>query len=459
MLGAAAAAVPDPRDPATVSSPVLSCDRAGGSSKLGARGEAAATPAAAAAGRGDLAPMVGMYQQQLVEDPFPLSGGYCSDQPRHAPASASTSTSTSSSAAVAASPLAQAHGAGEPRRLFEAFMGEILLPLRGEGGANGGGVGRGPGGVGDLGELLRWTREVAANPVAARPVPAEVKARKRQVLALRRARYLRMEDVANADELPSFFKKRKYRSHNNHAERQKGKGSMNMPTRKSERLAKRMKLMTSVLLTQRKKIGVGEHFQAEVPDWTEPPSDELARYKNAPNISKMLGTRIWPPEGQVLQTDKKIAGQGRMESCNCSYPGSFFCRQHHTDAARDQLRCELGRAFTEWRFDSMGEEVSKMWTREEQLKFNALERLVPVMDHKTFWAVASKHLASKTRIELVRYYLNVFLMRRVLSQCRLNLLEIDSDEDETEEEEDEDQSESTSTSQRTQDAQNVKSIS
>jgi hypothetical protein len=85
-------------------------------------------------------------------------------------------------------------------------MGEILLPLRGEGGANGGGVGRGPGGVGDLGELLRWTREVAANPVAARPVPAEVKARKRQVLALRRARYLRMEDVANADELPSFFK-------------------------------------------------------------------------------------------------------------------------------------------------------------------------------------------------------------------------------------------------------------
>lgn len=251
-------------------------------------------------------------------------------------------------------------------------------------------------------------------------------------------------------ELPVFsiLQKRKYRSHNNHAERQKGKGSMNMPTRKSERLAKRMKLMTSVLLTQRKKIGVGEHFQAEVPDWTEPPSDELARYKNDPNISKMLGTRIWPPEGQVLQTDKKIAGQGRMESCNCSYPGSFFCRQHHTDAARDQLRCELGRAFTEWRFDSMGEEVSKMWTREEQLKFNALERLVPVMDHKTFWAVASKHLASKTRIELVRYYLNVFLMRRVLSQCRLNLLEIDSDEDETEEEEDEDQSESTSTSQR-----------
>uniref|UniRef100_A0A0D9V7W1 ELM2 domain-containing protein n=1 Tax=Leersia perrieri TaxID=77586 RepID=A0A0D9V7W1_9ORYZ len=385
--------------------------------------------------------MVGMYQQQLVDDPFPLSGGHCSDQPRHAPASASTS----SSAAVAASPLAQAqgqgHGASEPRRLFEALVGEILLPLplRGAGVGNGGCGGGGPSGVGDLGELLRWTREVAADPVAAR---VELKARKRQVLALRRTRYLRMEDVTDADELPSFFKKRKYRSHNNHTERQ------NMPRRKSERLAKRMKLMTSVLLTQRKKIGVGEHFQAEIPDWTEPPSDELTRYKNDPNISKMLGTRIWPPEGKALQTDSTVAcqgriGQGRMESCKCPYPESFFCRQHHTDVARDLLRSELGQAFTEWRFDSMGEEVSKMWTREEQLKFNALERLVPVLDHKTFWAVAAKHLASKTRIDLVRYYLNVFLMRRVLSQCRLNLLEIDSDEDEAEEEEDEYQPEST----------------
>ncbi|KAL5220668.1 hypothetical protein ABZP36_025381 [Zizania latifolia] len=396
--------------------------------------------------------MVGMYQQQLVDDPFALSG-HCGDQPRHAPAPAPASTSSS---AVAASPLPQAHGPGEPRQLFKAIMGEILL--RGAGGGNGGG-GAGPGGVGDLAEVLRWTREVAADPVAARPAAAEDRARKRRVLALRRARYLRMEDVPNADELPSFSKKRKYRSHNNHSEKQKSKGLMNMPTRKSERLAKRMELMTSVLLTQRKKIGVGEHFQAEVPDWTEPRSDELSRYKNDPNISKMLGTRIWQPENEVLQSDSTVVGQGRMVSCKCPYPGSFFCRQHHTDEARDQLRSELGRAFTEWRFDSMGEEVSKIWTREEQLKFNALERLVPVLDHKTFWAVASKHFASKTRIDLVRYYLNVFLMRRVLSQCRLNLLEIDSDEDEAEEQVDEDQSESTSTSQRTQDVQNVKNIS
>jgi hypothetical protein len=39
-------------------------------------------------------------------------------------------------------------------------------------------------------------------------------------------------------------------------------------------------------------------------------------------------------------------------------------------------------------------------------------------------------------------------MRRVLSQCRLSLLEIDSDEDEAEEEEDEDQSDGSNSSQR-----------
>uniref|UniRef100_A0A0A9FEX6 ELM2 domain-containing protein n=1 Tax=Arundo donax TaxID=35708 RepID=A0A0A9FEX6_ARUDO len=233
-----------------------------------------------------------------------------------------------------------------------------------------------------------------------------------------------------------------------------------MPTRKSERLAKRMQLMASLLLTQRKKIGVGEHFQAEIPDWTGQPSGEdLSHYRSDPETSKMLGTRIWPPEGDVRKINIMVVGQGRPESCNCPYPGSFFCRQHHTNGARDQLRSELGQAFTEWQFDSMGEEVSKLWSRDEQLKFNALERLVPVMDHKTFWAVASKHFSSKPRIDLVKYYLNVFLMRRVLSQCRLSLLDIDSDEDEVEEEEDGDQPGGSCSLQRIQDVQDVKNAS
>ncbi|NP_001413689.1 hypothetical protein VPH35_046232 [Triticum aestivum] len=392
--------------------------------------------------------MVGMYQKQLLDAPFALNG-HCADQPRHAPAAAAAAASPSpyppnpsSSSGAAPSPHAQADGAGQPRRLFHALVGGILQ--RGAGGGNGA--------AGDLGALVSWAREVAVDPCAKRPAD---RPRKRQVLALRRARYLKMEDVADQAELPSFSKKRKYRTKDQSERPRKGP----TPTRKSERLARRMVLMTSVLLTQRKKIGVGEQFQAEIPDWTGPPSDaELSWYRNDPNTSKMLGSRTWPPEGYVLQTNIVVAGQGRPESCNCPYPGNFYCRLHHINTARDRLRSEIGQVFTEWKFDLMGEQVSKMWSIEEQLKFAAVEQLVPVFENKSFWAIAAKHFASKTRVDLVRYYLNVFLMRRVSNQCRLSLLEIDSDEDEAEEEEDEDQSDGSNSSQRPQDVQEVKKI-
>ncbi|KAK8454064.1 hypothetical protein SEVIR_5G390100v4 [Setaria viridis] len=451
MLGAAAS--PDPRGPSDGVPTTAPIKRGGGSSEQRAAGDpsttASATGRAAAGasggGGGVLTSMVGMYQHQLRDDAFgTLGGGHCGDQPRFAGSGASSS----STSVVLAPPLTQAHGSGERRQLFEALVGGGSL-LRGAGGGKGGGA------VGDLGVLVRWMRELAADPVAPLPAPSEHRPRKRHVLALRRARYLRLEDVADAEELPSFFKKRKL-----HWDKHKKKGSLNMPTRKSERLAKRMKLMASLLLTQRKKIGVGEHFQAEIPEWTGQPSGkELSCYRSDPETSKMLGTRIWPPGGEVNKTDIVAVGRGRPESCNCSYPGSFFCRQHHINEARDRLRSELGRAFTIWQFDSMGEEVSKLWNRDEQLKFNALEQLIPVMDQKTYWAVASKHFASKPRIDLIKYYLNVFLMRRVLSQCRSSLLEIDSDEDEVEEEEDEDQPEGSSFLQRPQDVQDVKKAS
>ncbi|CAL4960400.1 unnamed protein product [Urochloa decumbens] len=439
MLGAAASA--DPRGPSD-GAPTATIKRGGGSSEQRAAGGPTTTASAtgrAAAGASDgggvLTSMVGMYQHQLRDDGFgTLGGGHCGDQPRLAGGGASSS----SSSAVLAPPLAQAHGGGEPRQLFEAFVGGGSLP-RGAGGGKGGGA------VGDLGVLLQWVRELAADPVGPLPAPSEHRARKRHMRALRRARYLRLEDVADAEELPSFAKKRKL---------------LNMPRRKSERLAKKMKLMASLLLTQRKKIGVGEHFQAEIPEWTGQPSGkELSCYRSDPETSKMLGTRIWPPGGEVNKTNIVAVGRGRPESCNCTYPGSFFCRQHHINEARDRLRSELGRAFTIWQFDSMGEEVSKLWNRDEQLKFNALEQLIPVMDQKTYWAVAAKHFASKPRIDLIKYYLNVFLMRRVLSQCRSSLLEIDSDEDEVEEEEDEDQPEGSSPLQRPQDVQDVKKVS
>lgn len=144
-----------------------------------------------------LASMVGMYQHQLCDDPFgTLGGGHCGDQPI-AGGGASSSSSYSSPSAVLAPLAAEAHGGGEPQRRFEALAdgGSVL---RGAGGGKGGAVG------GDLGVLVRWMRELAADPVAPLPAPSEHRPRKRHVLALRRARYLRLEDVEDAEELPSF---------------------------------------------------------------------------------------------------------------------------------------------------------------------------------------------------------------------------------------------------------------
>lgn len=142
--------------------------------------------------------MVGMYQHQLCDDPFgTLGGGHCGDQPRIADGGASSSSSSPS--AVLAPLPAQAHGGGEPRQRFEALAdgGSVL---RGAGG------GKGAAACGDLGVLVQWMRELAADPVAPLPTPSEHRPRKRHVLALRRARYLRWEDVADAEELPSFSK-------------------------------------------------------------------------------------------------------------------------------------------------------------------------------------------------------------------------------------------------------------
>jgi hypothetical protein len=134
--------------------------------------------------------MVGMYQHQLHDDPFAaLSGGHCGDQPRLAVAAA-----TSSPSVALASPLAQAHGGGETRLLFDGHVGSGVLRGGGKGGSAGG----------DLETVVRWVRELAVDPVAARPAPAEDRARKRQVRALRHAHYLGLEETADAEELPSF---------------------------------------------------------------------------------------------------------------------------------------------------------------------------------------------------------------------------------------------------------------
>lgn len=173
----------------------------GGSEHLAARGrrlhrDTSAGRAVAVASGWLLASMVGMYQHQLRDDPFDtLSGGHCGEQPRVTGGGAS-----SSSPSAVHDPLsAEVHGGGQPRQRVEALADGRSM-LRGGGSGIVGAAG------GDLGVLVRWMRELAADPVGPLPAPSEHRVRKRHVLAWRRARYLRLEDVADAEELPSFSK-------------------------------------------------------------------------------------------------------------------------------------------------------------------------------------------------------------------------------------------------------------
>jgi hypothetical protein len=79
----------------------------------------------------------------------------------------------------------------------------------------------------------------------------------------------------------------------------------------------------------------------------------------------------------------------------------------------------------------MGEEVSKIFTHEHQMLFDALERgITPLSGPKGFWSIVSRHLRTKERRHLVSYFFNVYLLRRIGNQSQSGPASvIDSDED------------------------------
>lgn len=215
-------------------------------------------------------------------------------------------------------------------------------------------------------------------------------------------------------------------------ERYKGK-------RRSERLARAFKIPAEHLARLHKRIGVGDQFQADVPDWSGPSSDEdLSNYRNDTANSNWLGTCLWPqrpvtaPNKQHQNVLTHVSDKLMPNFCRCISTGSFACIRYHVSVARNQLKSELGRAFQALGFDLMGEEeVSKILTHEKQMLFDALERgITPLSGPKGFWSTASRHLKTKEHRHLVSYFFNVYLLRRVANQSRFGPKSaIDSDED------------------------------
>ncbi|RWW90294.1 hypothetical protein BHE74_00000559 [Ensete ventricosum] len=176
-------------------------------------------------------------------------------------------------------------------------------------------------------------------------------------------------------------------------------GSVEVPTqpkRRSERIAQNANQSIRHLRTRRQRIGFGSNFQADVPDWTSPPSEtDVSNYKEDFNTLKWLGTRVWPAEGDDRKICDLVIGKGKQNYCACSFPGSVVCIRSHVSEARLKLKDDLGQAFFAWGFDGMGEEVSQLWTNEEQMSFDALKRLKNESGYNCFWEAASKYFISR----------------------------------------------------------------
>ncbi|KAF3449689.1 hypothetical protein FNV43_RR10420 [Rhamnella rubrinervis] len=178
-------------------------------------------------------------------------------------------------------------------------------------------------------------------------------------------------------------------------------------------------------------IPIGPGFQAEIPKWKGSINrEEVCDCVGDSEDSRWLGTQIWPPiEGTSRGKILTEVGKGRPNSCTCISPKSIDCVKHHVNEACLRLQYEIGLAFWDWKFDEMGEAVSKSWTPKEQQIFKSLVRNNPLASGTNFWELALKHFPSKCQKSLMSYYFNVSIPRRMSLQTRSSPDEVDSDED------------------------------
>ncbi|KAI3947207.1 hypothetical protein MKX01_019860 [Papaver californicum] len=176
-------------------------------------------------------------------------------------------------------------------------------------------------------------------------------------------------------------------------------------------------------------IPVGPRFQADIPDWIEPRKSDNFSTDNLSD-SRYVGTKVWPIEGKNTEDSKEERiGKGRSYSCSCNSMGSISCIKLHIFEKGCQLRADLGSVFFTWKFDEMGEEVSKSWTAVEQQCFESLVKTNRISQTDSFLVSALKQLSGKCRRSILSYYFNVFILRRMRKQARLATEFVDSEDD------------------------------
>ncbi|XP_026381187.1 uncharacterized protein LOC113275837 [Papaver somniferum] len=177
----------------------------------------------------------------------------------------------------------------------------------------------------------------------------------------------------------------------------------------------------------RKLVPVGSDHQAVIPEYV---ASNLVI--DTVDLEKPIGTCLLPiPDSEEAVANYSSVGKGRPDDCTCSDRGAIRCVQYHISEARDKLREFIGREnYAKLGFYEMGEIVARKWTEEEQQIFQNIVYLNPVSYGKNFWTQLREAFPSRSKMELVSYYFNVFMLRKRAEQNRSYWLNDNSDDDE-----------------------------
>lgn len=205
---------------------------------------------------------------------------------------------------------------------------------------------------------------------------------------------------------------------------------MKKPKQVNKRSQKHQNDWFNDVLDENKKLAIpiGPRFQADVAEWTGPPQRKYPHKSLTKSTSsKYLGTVIWSNKETTPETE---IGKGRPENCDCHSPGAISCVKRHIALKRTRLQKDLGPAFHKWKFDQMGESVAKLWKQPEQQKLTHLMKRVPVSKDMDFIKPALECFPLKSKKDIVSYYLNVYVPRRMSVQTRSGCIMVDTDDEE-----------------------------
>ncbi|XP_015690132.2 uncharacterized protein LOC107303816 [Oryza brachyantha] len=173
--------------------------------------------------------------------------------------------------------------------------------------------------------------------------------------------------------------------------------------------------------------------QASVPEWRNAlPEKDIADYTTDGETSRKLGQVVCPLNMDSMSTSQLSA---TSSECKCKLPGSKACVGVHIKMATSLLKNQLGEhAFSNCGLEAMGgEQTLKLWTRTDQKKIGKITRVIPRNKRGNFMEIALKKFSSeKPKKDLVNYYYNVFLPRRLASLTRAentNAKDVDTDGD------------------------------